>query len=245
MHSLQHATVRWYAHVFRAIPAAADETDLVWERLAPKTRALVHAHMTNVRVDDPNVTVVIADAETIRKMVDSGQLPPVPEEYEEKSAEEIVDSIAARVKKRLEGGGEHVAIYQSIAERLERLRAAEIERAEDSIAWLTKLFDVATDLTAVERAEETGEPVDLADPRIGMLTRIFEENTPAGATVLIADVVAEVDELVRQATFDGWASREDSQRAVKRELRGLFGRKKLPRTGEPFDSAWAYIISHY
>ena len=236
---------RWYAQVYAAIPTAGDEDDILWERLGPKTRELIHSHMRNVRVDDRNLAVVIADAETIRRMTDAGQLPPAPKEYEGKSAEEILDSLTERIRRKLEGGGTHTAVYGSIAERLDQLRQRVIETANDSITWLTKLFEVATELKTTEEAEEEGILVDLPDPHVGMLTRIFEENTPNGMTVLVSQVVAEVDSLVRHATFAGWATRDDSQREVKRKLRQVFKDHRLPPIGEPFDSAWAYIVSHY
>jgi type I restriction enzyme R subunit len=236
---------RWYAQVYAAIPSEADEDDILWERLGPKTRALVHAHMRNVRVEDRNLAVVIADADTIRKMTDAGQLPPTPKEYEGMSAQEIVDSLAARIRRKLDAGGENAAAYGSIAERLDQLRQKVIETADDSIAWLTKLFEVATDLKTTEEADEEGVLVDLPDPNIGMLTRIFEENTPTGMTVMVSQIVADVDQLVRHAAHEGWASREGSMKAVKRELNALFKRYSLPRTGEPMDSAWRYILTHY
>lgn len=236
---------RWYAQVYGAIPDVAGEDDLLWERLGPKTRELVHAHMRDVRVDDRNITVVIADAETIRKMSEAGQLPPVPIEYEGKSAQEILDSLTERIRRRLEAGGEDAARYRSIAERLEQLRQRVIATAEDSIDFLTTLFGVATDLTDAESGADDGILADLPDPHVGMLTRIFEEHKPAGMTALVSDVVAEVDELVRHAVHPNWSSQEGSQREIRRQLRLLFRRFKLPVTGEPFDSAWAYILKHY
>lgn len=235
---------RWYAQVFAAIPTDGDEDDILWERLGPKTRALVHQHMRNVRVDDRNIAVVIADADTIRKMTDAGQLPPVPKEYEGKSAQEIVESLTARIKKKLDGGGANAAVYASIAERLDQLRQRVIETADDSILWLTKLFEVATDLKTTEDADEDGVLADLPDPNIGMLTRIFKEHTPAGMTVMVSQIVAEIDKLVSHAVHPGWQD-GSSKPAVKRELNALFKRYSLPRTGEPMDSAWRYILQHY
>lgn len=236
---------RWYAQVYAAIPSEEDEDDILWERLGPKTRELVHTHMRNVRVDDRNIAVVIADAETIKKMTDSGQLPPVPTEYEGKSAQEIVDSLTARIRKKLEGGGTNAAAYKSIAERLEQLREQMITNADDSIAWLTKLFEVGTDLKTVEDADEAGVLADFPDPNVGMLTRIFEEHKPAGMTVMVSQIAKEVDQLVSHAVHPQWTTKESSMKAVKRELNALFKKYALPRTGEPMESAWRYILTHY
>lgn len=236
---------RWYAQVYAAIPTEGDADDILWERLGPKTRELVHEHMRNVRVDDRNLAVVIADADTIKKMTAAGQLPPVPKEYEGKSAQEIVDGLTSRIRKKLDGGGQNAAVYGSIAERLDQLRQRVIATADDSVVWLTKLFEVATDLRTAEEADGEGVLADLPDPNIGMLTRIFEENTPAGMTVMVGQIVSEIDTLVRHAVHDKWTSKESSMKAVKRELNALFKRYSLPRTGEPMESAWRYILKHY
>ncbi|QAY61867.1 type I restriction endonuclease subunit R [Microbacterium protaetiae] len=236
---------RWYAQVYAAIPSDGDEDDILWERLGPKTRELVHQHMRNVRVDDRNIAVVIADAETIQKMTESGQLPPVPKEYEGKSAQEIVDSLSTRIQKKLEGASPNAAAYRSIAERLDQLRQRVIADADDSVAWLTNLFEVATDLKTAEDADEQGVLADLPDPNVGMLTRIFEEHTPAGMTVMVSQIAKEVDELVSHAVHPQWTSKESSMKAVKRQLNALFKKYALPRTGEPMDSAWRYIRKHY
>ncbi|RUQ98187.1 type I restriction endonuclease subunit R [Labedella endophytica] len=236
---------RWYAQVYAAIPSEGDEDDILWERLGPKTRQLVHEHMRNVRVDDGNMAVVITDAETIRKMTDTGQLPPVPTEYVGRSAQEIVDGLTARIRRKLEGGGANRETYSSIAERLDQLRQRVISDADDSIAWLTKLFEVATDLKAAEAADDDGVLDDLPNPQVGMLTRIFEEHTPAGMTVMVSQIATEVDTLVRHAVHERWTTKESSMKAVKRELNALFKRYQLPRTGEPMNSAWRFILKHY
>lgn len=236
---------RWYAQVYAAIPAESDDDDLLWERLGPKTRELVHQHMRNVRIADRNIAVVIADAETIRTMSEKGQLPAVPTEYEGKSAQEILDSLTARIQRKLDGGEEGALRYSSIAERLDQLRQRVIATAEDSIDFLTTLFGVATDLKATEAEDDDTVLADLPDPNIGMLTRIFEEHRPEGMTVLVSQVVAEVDALVKQAVHPNWASKDASKKSIRRQLRQLFQKYKLPLTGEPLHSAWAYILKHY
>ncbi len=236
---------RWYAQVYAAIPAESDDDELLWERLGPKTRELVHQHMRNVRIANRNIAVVIADAETIRKMSDAGQLPPVPTEYDGKSAQEILDSLTARIQKKLDGGGADALRYSSIAERLDQLRQRVIATAEDSIDFLTTLFGVATDLKATEKEDQGGVLDDLPDPRLGMLTRIFEEHKPAGMTVLVGQVVADVDGIVSHIDNPHWTSKEASKKKVRQGLRQVFRKYKLPMDGEPFESAWAYILKHY
>ena len=55
----------------------------------------------------------------------------------------------------------------------------------------------------------------------------------------------QVDELVSHAVHPQWTTKENSMKAVKRELNALFKKYALPRTGEPMESAWRYILQHY
>lgn len=226
----------WYASVYKALPIPTDDTDLIVDRLGPKTRKLVHQHMTDVHVKDPGKIVTVADADTIKKLVNDGRLPEPPEDQTGKSAEEIIENLTARIKRKLEGPD--AAKYTPIAERIDRIREMFITNAEESIRALEALFGAAADLTKLEKGADP-------DDKVGNLTRIFRENTPGGQTEVIEQIVTEIDTLVRQAVFAGWESREASQKAVKKKLRGVLRKHRIPTTGEPFDSAWEYIVAHY
>src|SRR5690606_24069042 len=90
------------------------------------------------------------------------------------TVQEALDTIDARLKRRLNTSGH--AVYQSLAERLERLRQTSLERAEASIEFLREILALAKDLTAAERAEDQGGAGALSllpDPKIGALTQIL------------------------------------------------------------------------
>ena len=235
------ADYTWLAAIYHALPSGRDQDELVWGRLGAKTRSLIHSFMGDIRVT-PTAPAVLPDAATIERLVAEGLLPEPPAEYKDRSAAEIVESLAERIKRRLEGGGEHVAVYRSIGERLDALRQQEITRAEDSVEWLTTAFQVARDLTVAEEAEAD---VTIGDPRIGMLTRIFEEHRPEGETELIEQVVRQIDEIVRQTAFDGWENRDDAHKDLRKALRAVFLRYRLKPSGEPWESAWEYIVKNY
>lgn len=236
---------RFVSSIFRSLPQSDDGQALLWARLGAKTRELVYSHISDVEVGDRKLVVSIADSSSIQSLVDDGDLPVPHPEDGGKSALDVFDGINARIRQRLEGPTGANAVYRSIADRLDNLRAQELDRQQASIEWLTELFKVSKDLYEAEEADEAGVLDDFADPRIGMLTKIFEENKPKGWTVLVADVVAAVDNLVRQAVFENWKSKESSERELRKELRRLFRTFKLPVTGEPLESAWAYIAKYY
>jgi type I restriction enzyme R subunit len=143
--------------------------------------------------------------------------------------------------------GNH-AIYRSLAERLDKLRTSELSRAESSIEFLRELFTVAKDFVDAEHAEDEAgiEGLDLLpSPNVGALTRIFEEYKPENTPAMVGDIVAEVDRIARTVAYDGWNSKEDGRKLVRRSLLKVFKSFQLPYTDEPFESAYRYIETHY
>ena len=57
--------------------------------------------------------------------------------------------------------------------------------------------------------------------------------------------VQELSCLVRQVAFAGWSEKDDGDRKVRQELRLVLKRYGIPASGEPFDSAYAYIKENY
>ena len=70
-------------------------------------------------------------------------------------------------------------------------------------------------------------------PRIGRRLRPYRAVVSPGRAVSACDA-------------SGSRSAKDaSKKAIRRQLRQLFQKYKLPLTGEPLESAWAYILKHY
>ena len=63
--------------------------------------------------------------------------------------------------------------------------------------------------------------------------------------MLIGDVVTEIDRIVIEVSYPGWEIKEDSQREVRKSLLKVFKKFRLPLNGEPFDSAYRYLETHY
>lgn len=238
---------RFLAKVYASIQPPGGKDDLLWHRVGAKTLDLVHSFMSEVEVDTSQPAVVIADAYTIRKLDEQGLLPDI-DDVEHKSADEVIDNIASRLKKRLAGpNGDH-PVFKSLAERLDRLREERLSAAEQSIEWLKKLFSVATDLTAAEKAEDESGSAGLdllPDPNIGALTQIFHEFAPPGTPVMIERVVVEIDEIVKQVRYDGWAATQKGDRLVRKEVRSVLGKYGLHSVSGLFEKAYDYIAEHY
>jgi hypothetical protein len=130
-----------------------------------------------------------------------------------------------------------------LAVKLARFRAFGVVRQLKCVAprgYLALAISGRSSANASINGESSGAAVRYAVP-----TCIFEENTPDGMTVVVSQIVEEVDRLVRHPVHEKWTSKESSMKAVKRKLNAVFKRYALPRTGEPPDSVWRYIPEHY
>lgn len=238
------ADYRWVAKIYAAVTPVDGDSALLWARLGTKTLALVHEHISNVQVRNPLFDVVIADELTVKRLIEEGLLEPSEAPgVTAKSAEEIMDTIAERIKKRLAVHAHPV--YKALAERLEALRQAQLAKAEDSIEFLREIFTVARDLKIAEKADAAGELELMPDPRVGALSQIFEEFRPPNTPVIIADVVMAVDRIVVEVAFDGWVRTTEGEKDVRVELRRVLKKFSLPIKGELFDRAYEYIAQNY
>lgn len=239
---------RWLAQVYESVQPTGVSDALLWQRLGAKTLELVHGHITEVRVTGTGLDEVIVDAETI-DAIRQLALPDVdlPGEGEAMTVSEALDTIEARIRRRLEQSGDHPA-YVALSERLERLRTRQITQAAASVEFLKEILDLAQQVAAVERADDEGR-IDqvklLPDPNLGALTQILREYAPPDVPVIVESVVADVDTIVKQVRFTGWSTTQNGDRTVRREVRLILRKYALPTTGDLFDHAYAYIRENY
>lgn len=240
------AEYRFLAKVYEAVQPPAGPEAVLWERLGVKTLELVHGHMTDIRIDRRK-TYVVADAETIAKLAEQDMLPEAVD-GKGPTVDEIIDTIAERLKRRQRGANGDHPVWKSLADRLEDLRLKQLRNAQDSIDLLSQVCEVATDLRRAEKAEdEQGEHgLDLLpDPNTGALTQIFHEYAPPETPETIEKVVLEIDAIVKQVTFDNWSGTQKGDQAVRRALRKVLGKYQLHTVDDLFDRAYAYISEHY
>ena len=244
-HSIDY---RWLAQVYESVQPSGISDALLWHRLGAKTLELVHGHITEVRVTGSGLDEVIVDAETI-EAIRQLALPDeeVTPDGEPMSVGEALDTIEARIRRRLDATMSH-PVYVALSERLERLRSRQLSQASASVEFLRDILELAQQLTAVERADEEGHLNGvsiLPDPNVGALTQIFREFAPPEAPVIIENVVTDIDTIVRQVRFTGWNQTQNGDRTVRREVRLTLKKYGLPTTGELFDRAYAYIRENY
>ena len=112
---------------------------------------------------------------------------------------------------------------------------------------LLDLDEVTAPLVAAFRAAhpELDEAEALLDPNIGALTQIVNEYQPAGTSVIVKDVVRDIDAIVKQVSYSGWNDSQPGDKAVRTEIRKILKRYALPLTGPLFDHCYAYIRENY
>lgn len=240
------AAYRFLSQVYASKQPSSGKDELLWHRLGAKTLELVHSHITELtvgRADD----VVVADADTIRVLEEEGLIDDAVE-VENKTAGDLIDSIAARLKKRLDGTNGSHPVYRSLAERLDQLREKTLAAAEQSIEWLREAFGLAKDLTAAEQSEDSAGTAGLdllPDPNVGALTQIFNEYAPDNTPEMIGRVVTEIDQIVKEVRYDGWAATQKGDRLVRQEIRNTLRKFQLHKTAGLFEAAYDYIKIHY
>lgn len=241
---------KWLSKVYASIMPADTSRDLLWHRIGAKTMELVHGHIGEVTVQDTGVSAVIADEGTIKRLLEAGVIDDSEKGGESRviTVTEVVDNIANRLRRRLDGANGDHSVYQSLAERLERLRERQFAKAVESISLLEEFLKLARELASAEKAEDENgtKGLDLLpDPHLGALTQIFDEFKPKGTPAIVERVVVDIDKIVKQVRWPGWADQKGGDRAVRTAVLGALHRHGLPLQGDLFDRAFEYVSENY
>lgn len=242
---------RFLAKVYQNVKPPSAQLDLLWHRLGAKTLAMVHAHIGPVTLTATDKEAVVADAGTIQMLLDDPTFAALTPEVQDKSAEQVLDSITKRLKARIDGDAGDHQVWTSLAERLDALRERAIGQAQVALEWLRDLLTTARDLAVAEKAEDDQgrEGLDalppLTDPHVGALTQIFQECAPKDTPVIIGRIVDQVDAIAKEVCHPGWVAKEASVRSVRLALRKTLKNNGLSHDGDLFDRAYNYIAEHY
>jgi len=75
--------------------------------------------------------------------------------------------------------------------------------------------------------------------------KVARENLPPGVPMIIANVVEQIDAIVKPIRGTRWQESQPGDREVRRQLRLVLKNNGLPPSGDLFDRAYAYIREHY
>lgn len=243
------ADYRWLAKIYASVQPSDTADTLLWMRLGAKTTELIAAHIGDVTVDRTGLEEVVLDAGTVEAIQQLGfDFPEADERPGPPTAEEVLDSVAARLARKL--AGKPHPVYESLARRLDDLRQAKLAEASASVEFLKRLLELAREVVQAERAEAEGQLDEYAesllpDPNLGALTQIFLEFKPDATPEILERIVSDIDTIVRSVRFSGWQTSQPGDREVRKQLRLILTKYGLPMTGPLFDRAYAYVAQHY
>ena len=238
---------QFLAKIYDSIAPNKAADMLLWQRLGAKTMELVHAHLSGITIDSDQHEKIALDEGAIEAIKELTLFPDTPQGGKKVlTALEVLLRLEERIKRRFTDGPAD-KVWRSLSDRLEMLRLSRISSAEESVDFLKQLLKIAKDMLEAEKADDEGriDDIKVVDPRKGALTQIFEEFRPAGVPVVIENVVEQVDGLVSPVRGTGWQTSHPGDRHVRQELRLLLKNNGLPKSGELFDRAYAYISENY
>lgn len=252
----ERGNYRWVAKVYQSVQPAITPDALLWQRLGAKTHELIAQHIGEIEVGKGGPRTIVLDGESLEQLKLLGLDDLVaPNREEPPTAADVMDSICKRLEARFNASPTNPK-YRSLAERLEALRQTTIDTAEEGLAFLKKLLEIARDLVQADKeqvaeegasavADDGAEDSLLPERRVGALTQIFEEFRPEVTPEIVERVVHEIDAVVMGVRFSGWQTSREGDRTVKFEIRKAFKKYGLEPTGELFDRAYAYVAEHY
>lgn len=216
---------RWLAQVYESIKPVGGLGSLLWESLGPETIKLIHEHTEIDRIRD-DIDELVMDAESVFELT---------EEERKKKAKKLNLSLMAKVRSKSDPR------FEELGKRLERLKEQYEAGVLSSLDWLKDLLDTARDMVRLEN--ETHEEVVPDDKQA--LTEIFLEVKSDTTPQIIANVVEDIDSIVRATRFDGWQSTHSGQKEIQKVLRQTLFKYKLHKEQELFEKAYGYIREHY
>jgi len=216
---------RWLAQVYESIKPVGGLGSLLWESLGPETIKLIHENTEIDRIRD-DIEELVMDAESVFELT---------EEEKKKKAKKLNLSLMAKVRSKNDPR------FEELGQRLERLKDKYEAGVLSSLDWLKELLDAARNMVRLEN--ETQEDVIPDDKQA--LTEIFLEVKNDTTPQMIANVVEDIDKIVRVTRFDGWQSTHAGQKEIQKVLRQTLFKYKLHKEQELFEKAYGYIREHY
>ena len=216
---------RWLAQVYESIKPVGGLGPLIWESLGPETIKLIHDNTDIDRIRD-DIDELVMDAESVFELT---------EEERRKKAKIIHITLIGKIR------GKGDPRFEELGKRLERLKEKYEAGVLSSIEWLKELLEAARDIVRTEH--ETDEKVIPNGKQA--LTEIFLEIKNDATPQFIANVVEDIDKIVKATRFDGWQNNYGGQREIKKVLRQTLFKYKLHKEQELFEKAYAYIKEHY
>lgn len=216
---------RWLAQVYESVKPVGGLGSLLWESIGPDTIRLIHENTDISRIRD-DIDELVMDAEAVFELTEAER---------EKRAKRLHISLIGKIR----GLGD--PRFEELGKRLERLKEKYEAGVLSSIEWLKDLLDAAKEMVDLEH--ETEEQI-IPDEKQA-LTEIFLEVKSDTTPKIIANVVEDIDKIVKATRFPGWQNTYGGQKEIQKVLRQTLFKYQLHKKQDLFDKAYAYIKAHY
>lgn len=222
------ADYRWLTKVYESVkPPSGDTGRLLWHALGAQTMRLIHEHIHVEKISD-ELEKIVLDADVVEDLMKTN---------DKKKTKLIEIEIVNRLRKH-RGRPK----FEELGKRLEDLRDKAERGLINSIEFLKHLIQLAKDVVAAEKEEETTEERKGAK---SALTELFLEVRTDQTPAIVERIVNDIDEIVKIVRFPGWQSTAAGEREVKKALRKTLLKYKLHTDQELFEKAYAYIREYY
>lgn len=220
------------------------------ERLAelgPMVLDIINRHIDSFEVTGSQKKPLVLDAQGLKILKELLAVVPDPKGTEAgsdaptpPSASEILD----RIKEALDKGVDpNSAKYTALAKRLRSLRDRAIKGAQEALDFLTDALRLGEDIMNAQK--ESGAVVVDDEDHVGVLSRIIADYKPEGLSITERRFAEEIDKVALETLRKTYDNAEARDQAVGRRANVVFTKYGLKPYGEPYDSALAYIRSHY
>lgn len=219
---------KWLTQVYESVKPVSGNGKLLWHRLGAKTIQLINqnVHVEAVRDD---IDALVLDAEVLDSILKDAN--------PEKKAREVEIKLIARLRKH--AGNPK---FRELGERLEKIREKHEQGLLNSLEFLKAILEIARDTV---EAENQTDPEEAKDQALTALTELFNEVKTKNTHVIVERIVADIDAIVKQVSFDGWQTTSQGEREVQQALRRALLKYKLHTDQELFEKAYGYIRQYY
>lgn len=218
----------WLTKVYESVkPPSGDTGRLLWHALGAQTMKLIHEHIHVEKIND-DLEKIVLDADVVEDLMKT---------KDEKKTKLIEIEIVNRLRKH-KGNPK----FEELGKKLEDLRDKAERGLINSVDFLKHLIQLAKDVVAAEKDEETIEERRGAK---SALTELFIETRNDQTPAIVERIVNDIDEIVKIVRFPGWQGTAAGEREVKKALRKTLLKYNLHTDQDLFDRAYGYIREYY
>ena len=220
---------KWLSRVYETLRPIDDRGQLIWAALGPKTLELVHENVSVSEKPETGDTIAL-EAELIEKLIGTSvNLKKKTREIEIR----LIDLIRRHAKD---------SRYIALGRRVEELRAKVEAGLLNSVEFLKGLLELAKEAAQLEKEVVPEEEIDRGK---AALTELFNGVKAKNTSVMVANVVKDIDGIVRIVRFDGWQDTATGRNSVKRSLRDVVMVKYRLRDPDLFNKSYSYVEQYY